>query len=81
MAESLDHIYSPNLLTKKVEVLCDVGVVMVFQSNHDQPLPDLDVYQNELAIARLAESLGYDSSWVLSTRSPITPCVQTPCGF
>lgn len=41
----------------------DVGVVMAFQSSHNQPLSDLAVYQNEIAIARLAEPLGYDSIW------------------
>ncbi len=41
----------------------DVGVVMAFQSSHNQPLSDLEIYRKEVAIAELAEPLGFNSIW------------------
>lgn len=41
----------------------DVGVVMAFQSSHNQPLSNLEIYQKEIAIAELAEPLGFNSIW------------------
>lgn len=41
----------------------DVGVVMAFQSSRNQPLSDLEVYQKEIEIAKLAEPLGFNSIW------------------
>ncbi|MBV1931089.1 MAG: LLM class flavin-dependent oxidoreductase [Porticoccaceae bacterium] len=43
----------------------DVGVVMAFQSSHNQPLSDFEIYQKEIEVAKLAEPLGYDSIWAV----------------
>ncbi len=41
----------------------DVGVVMAFQSSHNQPLSDLEIYQKEIEVAKMVEPLGFNSIW------------------
>ena len=41
----------------------DVGVVMAFQSSHNQPLTDQEVYLKEIEFAKLVEPLGFDTIW------------------
>ena len=39
-----------------------VGFAPLFQ-NLGQPMPDHEVYRNELRLAEMAEPLGFDSVW------------------
>ena len=39
-----------------------VGYAPLFQ-NPENALPDIEVYRNELRLAEMAESLGFDSVW------------------
>ena len=41
-----------------------VGMAAIFQ-NPDRKRPDLEVYQNDLRLADLAEPLGFDSVWTV----------------
>jgi len=57
-----------------------VGMAAIFQ-NPDQARSDMDVWRDDLRLALMAESLGFESLWGWSTTSPTTPCAPTCCSI
>ena len=58
-----------------------VGMSVIFQ-NPGEKIPDLQVYKQDLALARLAEPLGVTTrSGASNITSPTTRCVQMCFSF
>lgn len=51
-----------------------VGMAAIFHNpGRDNGVSDYAIYQQDMRLALSAESLGYESVWVLNTTSPTTP--------